>query len=313
MRARIGIMAWLGLSVLLAGCGSGRSDEAQVLLVFGEQGASDGRFGTPRAMAAGPERLYIVDKSPRIQLFDPADGSHLATWPIERTAKGYPTGLAVAPEGGLAVAETHNFRVRIRDRDGTVLRDIGRQGGGPGEFTYVTDVAFDSTGCMYVSEHGLVNRVQKFDPAGRFILAWGENGDEPGQFNRPQALAVDARDHVYVADAANHRVQEFTAEGEHLGSFGSAGREPGRMLYPYDLDIGPDETIVVCEYGTNRVQIFDRDGRSLACIGRPGRNPGELASPWAAVWIEGRGLFVADTGNHRIQLFSLPAMKSEGS
>jgi len=294
--------------LLLAGCGdSGATDAAEAArrLAWGAPGNGKGKFLSPRVVLAANGRIYVSDKTLRIQVFN-ADGMWLETWKLEKLNRGFPTGMGAAPGGRIAVADTHNYRVLILDRRGKVIRKIGRQGGGPGEFTYVTDVEFDRDGFMYVSEHGRNDRVQKFDPEGRYVTEWGRTGDDPGEFRRPQALAVDGKGFIYVADCANHRVQKFTRDGEFVSAFGGFGSGPGRFRYPYDLAVGPDDMLFVCEYGGNRVQCFDEDGRWLGIISKAGRQPGELASPWSVTWMDGRGLYVADTGNNRIQLFTLP-------
>jgi len=288
-----------------AGCRDGAHDGPRVLLSWGGPGRDDGLFLQPRAIAAGLNRLYIVDKTGRIQLFG-LDGAWIASWTLPQVNRGYPTGLGVRPDGRLAVADTHNYVVRLYDLDGRELGTTGGEGGETGKFTYLTDVEFDGGGNMFVSEHGRVDRVQKFDPRGRFLAAWGRSGDAPGQFRRPQALAVDSAGCVFVADAANHRVQKFSNDGALVDIIGSAGSGPGQLLYPYDLALGPNGSLIVCEYGNNRVQAFDKRGRSIGCQGRPGRAVGELATPWGITWVRGRGLYVVDNGNHRVQLFAVP-------
>ncbi len=299
------------LVVLLAlGCGRGADGGGAVepvVVAWGGPGRTQGRFVKPRAMAAGRDRLYVVDMSGRIQVFD-FDGRWLASWRLPRVDRGYPTGMDVRPDGCLAVADTHNYVVRIFSPEGKLLQDIGREGPGPGEFTFLTDVAVAPDGSMYVSEHGREDRIQKFDEEGRFLLTWGKAGEGPGEFHRPQALTVDAAGAVYVADAANHRIQKFSGDGELLAVWGSPGSGPGELRYPYDVCLVPGGRLLVCEYGNNRVQAFDPEGRSLGIWGRTGRGPGELATPWAVAWVEGRGFYVLDTGNHRVQLFVEPTL-----
>jgi len=280
----------------------GSQGAEQPVLTWGGPGLTRGRFQKPRGIAVSGERLYIVDMSGRIQVFG-LDGTWLASWRLPEVSRGYPTGLGGGPDGCVAVADTHNYRVCIYDPEGELIQEIGREGAGPGEFAYVTDVEFSPEGDIYVSEHGREDRIQKFDPQGRFLTTWGSSGEAPGQFHRPQALAVDAEGRVYVADAANHRIQRFSGDGELLDVWGEPGRGRGQLLYPYDLALGPDGLLFVCEYGNNRIQVFDSEGRSVKIIGRAGRGPGELSSPWAVSWVDGWGLYVVDTGNNRVQLF----------
>jgi len=299
--------AWTILAAALAGCGASTEGERAppyVRSCWGGLGRTHGLFYKPRAIAAAADRLYVADMTGRIQVFD-LDGGWRGSWRLPDVSRGYPTGLGVRPDGCIAVADTHNYVVRMYSPNGEPKKTIGREGGGPGEFTYLTDVEFDRAGNMYVSEHGREDRIQKFDAEGRFITSWGRSGEAPGEFHRPQALAVDETGAVYVADAANHRVQKFSGQGDLLAVWGGPGREPGQLLYPYDLAIAGRGLLLVCEYGNNRIQAFDRNGRSAGVWGNAGRRPGQLATPWAVTWVAGRGTYVVDTGNHRIQMWGV--------
>src|SRR5204862_545685 len=106
---------------------------------------------------------------------------------------------------------------------------------------------------MFVSEYGVMERVQKFqispsEPSStnsqhftasttraEFLLGFGHAGNGPGEFNRPEGLCVDAQDRVYVADSCNHRIQIFSSDGKLLRSYGKAGSGKGELSYPYDI------------------------------------------------------------------------------
>jgi DNA-binding beta-propeller fold protein YncE len=271
-------------------------------LVWGRRGISDGRFNKPRAMAIdAQDRIYIVDMTARIQAFDP-DGNFLFGWQTPEHDIGKPTGLTIGRDGNVLVADTHYYRVLIYSPEGKLLRTIGgTQGQKPGEFDLVTDVVEDRQGNYYVSQYGEFDRVQKYSADGRFLLYWGGHGSRPGEFLRPQNMAIDEDDHIWVADAGNHRIQVFDSEGKLLFCWGSEGSEPGQLSYPYDLVLAPDGSVYVCEYGNHRVQHFTRDGRSLGCWGTPGRQEGQLYNPWALVMDRDGRLHVLDTNNHRVE------------
>lgn len=285
----------------LANLGSGRLEA-----VWGEHGVRDGQFHRPRAAAIDRhEQLYIVDKSARIQVFDP-EGRFLRGWRTPAWEHGKPTGLSIHPDGSLMVADTHYFRILFYDPDGTLQaeRTLGGEfGPGPGQFGLVTDAVADSQGCLYVAEYGEYDRIQKFAPDGTFLFQWGGRGSEPGQFSRPQNLAVDQQDQVWVVDACNDRVQVFDATGDQallVQCWGSRGDQPGQLRYPYDLVL-VDDAVYICEFGNHRIQKFTREGKSLQCWGMEGRGPGQLFNPWAIVMDQDQRLHIVDTYNHRVQ------------
>jgi len=85
-----------------------------------------------------------------------------------------------------------------------------------GMFRQVTDMAWDKAGNTYISDGYINSRIAKANKNGKWIKSWGEPGDQPGQFSTPHSIAVDAEDHVYVADRGNRRIQVFDSEGRFL-------------------------------------------------------------------------------------------------
>ena len=124
----------------------------------------------------------------------------------------------------------------------------------------------------------------------------------PGQFVRPQNLAIDEKNQVWVADACNHRIQIFDEQGNLLRMWGEEGGEIGKLQYPYDLVLDKDGTLLISEFGSHRIQRWDRDGHSLGSWGSHGRGEGQLFNPWALVQDSTGRIHVLDTNNHRVQV-----------
>src|SRR2546430_3132629 len=85
-----------------------------------------------------------------------------------------------------------------------------------GMFRQVTDMAWDSAGNTYISDGYINSRIAKVDKSGNWVKSWGEPGDQPGQFNTPHSIALDAQGRVYVADRGNRCLQVFDAEGNFI-------------------------------------------------------------------------------------------------
>ena len=295
------------LLLAVLGCERPTSNRGTLEAVWGRRGISDGRFQKPRAMAIDKQdHHYIVDMTARIQVFD-GDGRFLHSWRTPAFENGKPSGLSIDREGNLLVADTHYFRVLVYTPVGELIENKtigGTHGHGPGKFGFVTDAIQDSQGNYYIAEYGEYDRIQKFSPDGKFLFEWGGHGSQPGQFLRPQNLAVDREDHIWVADACNHRVQEFDASGSIarlVQTWGQQGSQPGQLKYPYDLVVDENGHVYVCEFGNHRVQKFTIRGESLGIWGVPGREEGEINGPWALV-LDSRGrINILDTYNHRVQ------------
>lgn len=312
--------AAIGACSLATGCiGHSRGPQSGKLdKVWGLRGSTPGRLNKPRAIAIDKEdHLYLVDVTPRIQVFTP-DGQFLRGWQTPEFKHGKPSGLSFDRDGNLLVADTHYFRILTYTPQGKLLADRtlgGTWGPGPGQFHFVTDAAQDSHGNFYVTEYGEYDRIQKFTPEHKFLFQWGSHGNDLGQFLRPQKIVIDAQDRIWVTDACNHRVQVFDTSGSEaklLFSWGQQGHEPGQLNYPYDILLDdealagkPSGFVYLCEYGNHRVQKFTPDGQFVGLWGENGRKPGQLDQPWG-ITRDSRGrMYVLDSYNHRVQRFWL--------
>jgi DNA-binding beta-propeller fold protein YncE len=289
------------VAAALAGCGPPQGADA-VANTFGGRGEGDGRFTHPRVLDVLGDELFVIDMTARVQVFT-LDGRFKRFWHMPDRAAGKPTGMGIAPDGRLFVADTHYGRVIVFDREGRELARFGSPGEALGQFIFPSDVAFDSAGRVYVSEFGN-NRVTQFAPDLTPIRSWGGTGEAPGEFQRAAALLVDGEDHVWVADAANHRLCLFDTSGQLLRIIGHHGTAPGELKYPYDLTLDPDgRHVVAVEFGNHRIQRFTLDGRSAGTWGVQGRTTGALLSPWACRSVLRGGevrVFVADRDNDRV-------------
>jgi sugar lactone lactonase YvrE len=77
-------------------------------------------------------------------------------------------------------------------------------------------IAVDGSGAMYVLG-GFHEAVFRFSPDGVFQTQFGGEGDEPGQFTAPGAIALDRQSRVYVSDFKG--IQVFDANGRYLAVF----------------------------------------------------------------------------------------------
>ncbi len=297
--------------MVASGCTESGQTDSHVM-VWGRRGLDDGRFLKPRAIAVDNlNQLYIVDMTGRIQVFDDQQ-QFLRSWRTPEIRMGKPCGLSMSNDGLLMVADTHYHRILFYKPSGELIpeRTIGgRQGLGQGEFGYVTDVVQDSLDNYYVSEYGEFDRIQKFSPTGEFLFQWGGRGSENGQFLRPQGLAIDQDDHLWVVDSSNHRVQVFDATGKaaiHLQTWGEQGYGSGQLRYPFGIVLH-DDLVFICEFGNHRVQRFTRDGKSCGSWGAPGREPGQMHQPWAMTIDGAKRMHVLDSYNHRVQTLNCDA------
>src|SRR5947209_1619574 len=222
-------------------------------LTFGSEGIGPGNFTDARSIALDADgHVYIGEYSGgRIQVFDPT-GKFLNQWTVDRKmplrgmaadrrgtvfvvqsdkitryegttgkalgvlASGGYDDVATASDGGL-VTFAWNSRDDIArlDSSGRVTRVIRAAiSGQTDESELNARVACDGTGQIYALGT-FNNAVFKFSPDGKFLTQFGGDGDQPGQFRAPGAIAVDNQGRIYVGDFKG--VQVFDANGRYLG------------------------------------------------------------------------------------------------
>ncbi len=297
---------------LLEGAVDGAVEALPTDLVVGRTGRTEGRFQMPRALAVEESTgsIFVIDKSARVQRFD-ADGKFELGWAMPQSKNGKPTGLTVGPDGLIYVADTHEHRVSIFDRDGKFVRAFGSYGQGDGQFVFPSDVVFAPDGRVFVSEYGGNDRIQVFDHSGAYVSQFGSPGQLEGQFARPQSMAFsNDGTELFVADACNHRIQVFEPDGTFLRSLCDPGQRMGELAYPYGIDVLDDGSLLVAEFGNCRVQRIDPlTGDCKGVWGGGGQSVGRLNAPWAVQHSRDR-LFIVDSANGRIQSLPLAAVTS---
>lgn len=76
-------------------------------------------------------------------------------------------------------------------------------------------VALDGVGNIYIASF-FGNQVYIYDKSGKFVDRFGQQGNEPGQFNGPQQIVVDGKNQVYVKHSLG--IEQFDTGGRYLGS-----------------------------------------------------------------------------------------------
>lgn len=108
----------------------------------------------------------------------------------------------------------------------------------------IVDIALDGSGILYACDMN-ANNIKKFTTEGEFIKVIGREGQGPGEFNWPWALAA-SKDGIIVFDLRNRRLCSLTAEGEHLKTtiVQSAEGQPRKMKSLPNGDIVIEKEII---------------------------------------------------------------------
>ena len=253
----------------------------------GSAGSGRERLNGPYAVAVGPDgRIAVIDTElycryycpsypgdfrPHVQVFHPNGTFAFTIAPGNSWHFSGASDVDFGPDGRIAVADTHNDRIRLFHPNGTSALDFG------GDFV-PSAIAAIPDGRIAVAD-SRNHRIQVFHPDGTSALAIGSYGDHDGQFNNPSAIAVGPNGRIAVADTGNHRIQVFHSNGTFVTAFGSLGDGPGQFYDPSAVAFGPDGQIVVAADDSPRIQIFQHDGMFAYEFGTPGSGLSRLATP----------------------------------
>ncbi|XP_070566922.1 tripartite motif-containing protein 2-like [Ptychodera flava] len=195
--------------------------------------------------------------------------------------------------------------LEIRFNKGLV-KTIGTQGTGKGQFMYPTGIAINKHGDFVAADYGN-GRIQIIGSEGDYKRSFTFTKFE----NRFQSkdVAISADDEYFMTDYGNKQVIVSDENGQFLRHF----KHPD-MKYPRGIAISPlDGTLYVTDYDgkaddtdktTHCVRKFSKLGDHIKSFGRYGEDPGEFFGPDLPA-VNNKGMvFVPDLNNCRIQVFS---------
>ncbi|MFQ5876449.1 MAG: 6-bladed beta-propeller [Acidobacteriota bacterium] len=186
------------------------------------------------------------------------------------TAMVRPYGIAVTPEGRIAVADPGARCVHLYDPGRPRYRRV--RSAANQRLVSPVGVAIDPRGRIYVAD-SFRRAIFRYGPKGEWLDTLGE---EEGLV-RPTGLAFEpVRGILYVVDTGGHRVLGFDAEGNRVLEFGRRGSGPGEFNYPAAIAVGPSGDLYVTDSMNFRVQVLDPGGRFLGSFGGPGDGPGDF-------------------------------------
>jgi DNA-binding beta-propeller fold protein YncE len=247
----------------------------------------------PYGVAARRGRLYVTDPAAStVHVFDIPQRRYFRLGEDGEAFLAKPIGIDVDAEGNVYVADTSLKIVRVYNRDGRHLRDVGVKG----DFDRPTGVAVDPAGerLLVVDIGGIDSanhRVRVFDAAaGRHLFDIGSRGSGDGQFNLPRDVAVGKDRRIYVVDGGNFRVSVFDWDGNYQKSWGKAGRSVGDFARPKELATDSEGRVYVVDAAFGNFQIFTPEGETLLFIG----NRGDADTP--ATYILPSGIAVDEDG-----------------
>ncbi len=218
-----------------------------------------------------------------------------------------PSGLALASDGNLFVADTGNNRIRKITAAGEVSTVAGDGTAGyvdgpaaQAQFNGPMGIAVDARGNIYVADT-YNDRIRMIATDGRVSTDAG--GGTPGYadgdrttalFDTPSGIAVTTDGSIIVADTGNDRLRKITPEGNVTTL--PVNEE---LSNPVGLALSHDNFIYVTELDRSRVVQIAPDGTVREIAGDGFNQPAGIAiNPRSDRPAE---LYVADSGNYLVR------------
>ena len=254
----------------------------------------------------------------------------------------FPYGVAVDRANKLYISDYNNGRIRVVTPDGKIANFAGNGqygaggDGGPAvqaQFAVLKNVATDQSGNVYVVTALTVRRVGTDgiirtvagDPS---CFGGGYKGDGGPAVNAclyaPEAIAIDSRGTLYIADSFNDRVRVVdpktgiitTLAGTGIrGSSGDGGPANQAQLTPWGIAVDPSGNVYVSDLQSNSIRKVATNGTITTVVGSgvkgyagDGGPPlaAQLSSPGSLAFDQAGNLYISDTGNGVVRKVVLP-------
>ncbi len=353
------------LMIVTLGASTFMLREAAIGPVIGGQKGYSGDYGSPMyawldapgGLAIAPNGdIYIADSNNDVirrvnannTIIEPIAGNHdLGTGfsgdngPAIVAQLDTPDGVAIAPDGDLIVADSHNDRIRRVDRPTRIITTVAGSGenGYDGDDKPATEAALNTPSAVAAAPNGdiyiadtLNYRIRMIDAKTGLIHTVAGDG-LPGDpksvgdggpatsahLNMPSDVAYDPKTgDLYIADMHHNRVRKVDAKTQIIttvagsGSWGNSGDDGpatnARLAGPAGIAVvnepGGKVTLFIADFYNGHVRAVGPDGiiRDLSDEGREA-----FGAPTRVAYDPRRGfLYVADSSQDRVVTLIIP-------
>ena len=170
-------------------------------------------------------------------------------------------------------------------------------------FNLPADLAVDAAGNIYIAD-SRNQRIQVFDPEGRYLRTVGRKGQGPGEFMATGSLDFDGEGCLRVLDPLQRRIQVFTPKGEVLKTIPVSNLDFYQMLLLRSGQIAVHSN----RRGPKLIQLLGPDLAPLHAFGDPFDFGDDLANSVGNSWdfaVDGEdNIYLCFLLQNRIEKFS---------
>lgn len=166
-----------------------------------------------QGMAADHKGNLFIASGGTVYRYNSESGELLSSYkPQGNNNIYYYEGVVAAPDGTIYVVGEGENIVHL-NISGKILKTIPAAISSiSGDSELDSHMAIDGEGNIYLLGT-FNNAVFKFGPDGKYIDKFGGDGDNPGEFRAPHAIAVDGKGNIFVSDFKG--IQAFSPDGRY--------------------------------------------------------------------------------------------------
>lgn len=249
---------------------------------------------SPTAVAVRGNIVYVVD-SGRRQIFQ-YDLEQQNMTPFADYSAGAVSGITVAPDLSLYVADINARKILHFSVDGRLLRTFGNDL----EVARPVAVLLDEHSGNLLVADSLYNHVVVFNSLGRVLSVL-----QSSEGRSIEAMA-SGPDGLYLVDRLSKQVVVIGPNGADRYVLGR-----GTLKNPGAIAVDRFNRVFVSDSFDNTIKIYEH-GQLAASFGGSGATPAAF-NRITSLWLEQNMLYVADSLNVRIQIFRVaaPGMKEQ--
>ncbi|XP_019642130.1 PREDICTED: tripartite motif-containing protein 2-like [Branchiostoma belcheri] len=259
------------------------------VLTIGEGGSGVGELIWPVGVAVDKDgNIAVVERgNKRVQIFDKDTGQSLRSFPVEGenphsidvdsegrfhvTSWGEnsglrryskegellntlkpdcmhdPHGVTVLKDGRMVVVDrTQQISCLLLQPDGSLIREIGK-----GQLQGPAFVSVDESRDVLLVTDKTAHKVFAFDLDGNLKFDFGKEGDNDGEFRKPNGVTTDPAGNIIVGSAEDGRVQVFAPDGTLKQKVG-----PVKGGFASGVALTPDGYIAVACFRGNCIELY---------------------------------------------------------
>lgn len=231
------------------------SHDGNFAFAFGDKLEFGPLLNRPVGLFANNRHILVADTANYLVRIYDTKGRFQTSFPIRNGKEAErPIDVALNKKGDrIFVTCNLSHKVKIYNRQGTLLKSLGKRGPEKGRFQYPATIANLGNNKKVIVDV-LNARAQVFSDTGKFLRQISSQGVVPGKLFRPKGVAVDSKNRIYISDSFTNVIHVFNEFGKFKYLLGN-NQQIKRFTGPVGMSIHKNR-LYVTESLANKVSVY---------------------------------------------------------